>query len=176
MLVFRRAIWPFREMLSGLMREEMPFVTRETRIHLRDAYDHVVQLIDLVETYREMAASLMDVYLSSMSQRLNEVMKVLTIISTIFIPLTFIAGVYGMNFRWDRSPWNMPELGWRWGYLFALLLMAAVALVMVFYFRRHGWIGPPRKDLLSPLEEPQGVHSPPAGRAANGSHAAPPGG
>jgi len=98
--------------------------------------------MDLLETYRELATGLMDVYLSSVSNRMNEVMKVLTIIATIFIPLSFIASLYGMNFNSDKSPWNMPELGWRYGYPFALGLMAAVALGLLVFFWRRGWIGP----------------------------------
>lgn len=146
MLLYRRAIWPLRETVSALLRENQRFIRPETRIYLRDVYDHVVQLMDLVETYRETAASLMEVYLSSVSQRLNEVMKVLTIISTIFMPLTFIAGIYGMNFHTDRSPWNMPELTWRFGYVFSLALMAVVAGAMGLYFRRKGWLGGGQED------------------------------
>jgi magnesium transporter len=100
--------------------------------------------MDLVETFRELGSDLMDVYLSSVSNRLNEVMKLLTIFTTIFIPLTLISGIYGMNFHTDISPWNMPELRWYWGYPFALLLMALVAIGMLIYFRRRGWLGEPR--------------------------------
>jgi magnesium transporter len=110
LLVLRRAIWPQREVFNTLLRDDMPLMTPETRLHLRDCYDHSVQLIDLVETYRELSADLMDVYLSSLSNRTNEIMRVLTVIATIFIPLTFIAGIYGMNFNPERSPLNMPEL------------------------------------------------------------------
>lgn len=139
-LTMRRAIWPLREAVNATIRDIMPFVTDETRVYLRDCYDHTVQIIDLLENYREVASGLMDIYLSSMSNRLNEVMKVLTIISTIFIPLTFIAGVYGMNFHTEKSPWSMPELAWYWGYPLVMLLMAAVAVWMLFYFWRLGWI------------------------------------
>jgi magnesium transporter len=141
LLMLRRTVWPTREMLSHLLRESTPWFTDGTRIYLRDCYDHAVQLIDILETYREIASGLMDVYLSSISNRLNEVMKVLTIIATIFIPLTFIAGVYGMNFDPDTSPWNMPELRWRWGYPACLALMGGLAGVMLFWFWRRGWIG-----------------------------------
>ncbi len=142
LLTLRRAVWPLREALNTLAREACPFITDETRIYLRDCYDHTIQIIDLLENYRDIAASLMEVYLSSVSNRLNEIMKILTIISTIFIPLTFIAGVYGMNFHTEKSPLNMPELTWYLGYPFALALMAGVALAMLYFFRRKGWIGP----------------------------------
>lgn len=149
LLTLRRAIWPQREMINSLIRDESPFVAEPTRIYLRDCYDHAIQLLDMVETYREIASSLVDIYLSSVSARMNEVVKVLTVIATIFIPLTFITGVYGMNFDPTRSPWNMPELGWYWGYPFALGLMAAVAIGLLIYFRRRGWVGkltPRRKN------------------------------
>jgi magnesium transporter len=136
----RRAIWPLREALNVLTRDDSGLVDPETRVFLRDCYDHTVQIIDLVETYRELDADLTDLYLSSLSNRLNEVMKVLTVIATIFMPMTFIAGVYGMNFYTDESPWNMPELRWRMGYPFSLALMALSALGMVGFFRWMGWI------------------------------------
>jgi len=140
LVTLRRAIWPAREAVNVLLREPSPFYSDETRIHLRDCADHAFQLMDLVETYSELAAGLMEVYLSTQSHRMNEVMKVLTIIATIFIPLTFLAGVWGMNFDPKSSPWNMPELLWRWGYPASLSLMAVIALVLVVYFRRRGWI------------------------------------
>lgn len=141
LLHYRRALWPMREAVAMLDRVECPDLRPETRLHLRDCHDHVLQLIDLVETFREVASGLLDVYLSSVSNRMNEVMRVLTVISTIFIPLTFVAGVYGMNFDPDTSPWNMPELRWAWGYPASLLLMCAIAGGMVVYFRRKGWFG-----------------------------------
>jgi magnesium transporter len=141
LLTIRRAIWPHREMVSTLAREDCEYVTPTTRIYLRDCYDHTIQAMDVVETYREIASSLIDVYMSSVSAKLNEIMKVLTIISTIFIPLGFIASVYGMNFRTENSPFNMPELNWYYGYPFALGLMTLVAFSLVFYFWRSGWIG-----------------------------------
>jgi len=141
LLASRRAVWPMREMINQLIRDETPLVTDHTRIFLRDCYDHTVQLMDMIETYREIASSLVDIHLSSLSKRMNEIMKVLTIIATIFIPLGFIAGVYGMNFDPEASPWNMPELGWYLGYPFALGLMGLVAAGLVFYFWREGWIG-----------------------------------
>ena len=144
LLTIRRAIWPQRETFNTLLREETSLVTSETRLHLRDCYDHTAQLIDLIETYRELGADLTDVYLSSVSNRTNEIMRVLTVIATIFIPLTFIAGVYGMNFNTNVSPWNMPELNWFWGYPLALLVMIAVAVGQLVFFRKKGWLGEPR--------------------------------
>ncbi len=141
LLALRRAIWPQREMVNALMRESLTHISDETRPYLRDCYDHTIQLMDVVETYREIASGLADVYLSSTSARMNEVMKVLTIIATIFMPLGFIASLYGMNFDAKASPWNMPELEWYWGYPFALVLMSVVALGFLAYFRRKGWIG-----------------------------------
>jgi magnesium transporter len=149
LLTLRRAVWPLREVLAALERDPGPLVGPETRVYLRDCYDHAIRVIDLVETYRELCADLMDVYLSSVSNRLNDVMRVLTVFSAIFIPLTFIAGVYGMNFHPDASPWNMPELDWRWGYPFALGLMLAVAVGLLAFFARKGWLrsfSKPRND------------------------------
>jgi magnesium transporter len=140
LLEVRRAVWPLREALAALDRDPGELVTAETRVFLRDCYDHVVRVMDLVETYRELCADLMDVYLSSVSNRLNEVMRVLTVFSAIFIPLTFIAGVYGMNFHTDASPWNMPELAWKWGYPFCLGLMLATAGGLLVFFARKGWL------------------------------------
>ncbi len=140
LLALRRAVWPLREAIGGLIREQSTLIRDETRLYLRDCYDHVVRIIDFVETYRELGSDLTDLYLSSVSQRMTEVMKVLTIIATIFIPLTFIAGVYGMNFHTDKSPWNMPELEWYLGYPFALLLMAVVAAGLLAYFWSRGWM------------------------------------
>jgi magnesium transporter len=140
LLRIRRAVWPLREALSTLGREQTPHVQPETRKYLRDLHDQTVQVMDLVETYRDLGSGLTDLYLSSVSNRLNEVMKVLTIISTIFIPLSFIAGIYGMNFDPHASPLNMPELGWRYGYPFALGLMGAIAVVLMGFFWRKGWL------------------------------------
>jgi len=140
LLILRRAIWPQREMVNALTREALPYVTEQTRLYLRDCYDHTFQLMDIVETYREIATGLVDVYLSSVSTRLNEIMKVLTIIATIFIPLSFVTGIYGMNFDRAASPWNMPELAWYWGYPAVMGLMAALAVAMLYYFFRKGWI------------------------------------
>jgi magnesium transporter len=136
----RRVIWPLREAVNSLVRDPSPLIDDDTRVHLRDCYDHLVQIIDLVETYRELCSDLTDLYLSSLSNRMNEVMKVLTIIATIFMPLSFITGVYGMNFHTGDSPWNMPELEWRFGYPYALGLMALTVCGMLWYFRRKGWL------------------------------------
>jgi magnesium transporter len=140
LLVLRRCAWPLRDAMSSLYREPCAFVSDDTRIYLRDCYDHTVQIMDLLENYRDTASSLTEVYLSSASNRLSEIMKVLTIFTTIFIPLSFIAGVYGMNFNTGVSPLNMPELNWYWGYPFALSLMAVVAGVLLLLFRRRGWL------------------------------------
>jgi magnesium transporter len=133
------AVWPMRELISGFS-SRIASVEEQTRLYLRDCYDHIVQVLDLLETDRERTSGLIDVYLSSLSNRMNEIMKVLTIISTIFIPLSFIAGLYGMNFD-TSSPYNMPELKWRYGYLYALTLMGGIAIIMLIYFWRKGWLG-----------------------------------
>lgn len=135
LLGIRRAIWPQREAVNSLIRDEDPLISDTVRVYLRDCYDHCVQIMDGVETYRELTGGLMDVYLSSVGNRQNEVMKVLTIMASIFIPLTFMAGVYGMNFE------NMPELHTPWAYPFLLAAMAVVAVGMIWYFRRKGWLG-----------------------------------
>ncbi|HUR28969.1 MAG TPA: magnesium/cobalt transporter CorA [Planctomycetota bacterium] len=133
LLTLRRATWPQREAINSLLRETNPLIKDETRVYLNDCYDHTVQLMDLLETYRELSSSLLEVWLSSVSNRMNEVMKVLTIISTIFMPLTFIVGVYGMNFT------HMPEIDTWWGYPAVLLLMAVIAVSMLIGFKRKGW-------------------------------------
>lgn len=138
LLSLRRAIWPQRDAINSLIRDGNPLISSEVRVYLRDCYDHVVQVLDIVETYRELAASLMDVYLSSISNKMNEVMKVLTIISTIFIPLTFIAGVYGMNFDTDL-PGNMPELKMPYAYVVCWAVMIAIAIGLIIYFKKRGW-------------------------------------
>jgi magnesium transporter len=140
LLLLRRMLWPQRELLNKLIRDENNLMHEETTIYLRDCYDHTMQIMDLLETYRDMTASMLDVYLSSISYRLNDVMRVLTVIATIFIPLTFIVGVYGMNFSVNtRSPWAMPELNWYYGYPFLWLLMFIIAGGMILYFKRKGW-------------------------------------
>jgi len=138
MVLLRRMLWPQREVISQLLREGHDLIVEDTRIYLRDCYDHTVQIMDLLETYRDMAGSILDIYLSSVSNRLNEIMRVLAVISTIFIPMTFVAGVYGMNF--DRSlPLNMPELGWAYGYPMFWLVMIGIAIGMILFFKRKGW-------------------------------------
>jgi magnesium transporter len=133
LLAMRRAVWPMREEMAILQREETPVFTPETRVFLRDVYDHTVQALEIVESLRETATSVMEIYLSVQNQRLNEVMKVLTVIATLFIPLTFIASIYGMNFQY------MPELHWRYGYAWALGLMGLTAAVLVGFFKKRGW-------------------------------------
>ena len=133
-IFLRRAIWPLREVISAMMRGESPLITPETVIFLRDIHDQTIQVIDTVESSRDILSGLLDIYLSSISNRMNEVMKVLTIIATIFIPLTFIASVYGMNFR------DMPELAWPLGYPLVLLVMLVIAVWMILYFRRKHWL------------------------------------
>ena len=139
LLLLRRILWPQREILSTLVRDDHILIQDETKIFLRDCYDHTIQIMELVESYREMASSLLDVYLSSLSNRMNEVMKVLTIIATIFIPLSFIAGIYGMNFDTELSPWNMPELSSYFGYPVLWLIMIGIACTMLVFFKRNGW-------------------------------------
>lgn len=139
LLVLRRIVWPEREVLSQLSRNEFGFIKSSTKIYLRDIYDHTVQLIDIIETYRELTSNMIDVYLSSQSNRMNEVMKVLTIIATIFMPLSFIVGLYGMNFDPSVSPWNMPELKWYFGYPFVLTIVLFVSGGMLIYFKRKKW-------------------------------------
>jgi magnesium transporter len=139
LLTIRRAIWPQRDAINALIRDGSDLISSEVQVYLRDCYDHTVQVMDMVETYRELATGLMDVYLSAVSNKMNEIMKLLTVVSAIFIPLTFIAGVYGMNFDRAKSPVNMPELGWYWGYPFCLTLMAIVAGGLVFFFWKRGW-------------------------------------
>ncbi|MBD0334089.1 MAG: magnesium/cobalt transporter CorA [Cyanobacteria bacterium Co-bin13] len=139
LMMLRRSVWPQRSIINSLIRDGDELIGSEIRIYLQDCYDHIVQVLDIIETYREIVSSLMDVYLSSISNRMNEVMKVLTVISTIFIPLTFIAGVYGMNFDPDVSPFNMPELEWYWGYPMAWAVMIAIAAALIYYFWRRGW-------------------------------------
>jgi magnesium transporter len=139
LIMLRRYLWPTREVINQLLRDHNDLFTPETRMWMRDVYDHTVQVMDLVESYRDMTASLLDVYLSSMSHRLNESMRTLTIIATIFMPLTFIVGVYGMNFAHSTSRFAMPELGWYWGYPMVWGVMIAVAIGMVVWFKRKHW-------------------------------------
>jgi magnesium transporter len=134
MIFLRRSVWPLREVISGMSRKESALVKETTGIFLRDVYDHTVQVIDTIETYRDFVSGMLDTYLSSISNRMNEVMKILTIFATIFIPLTFVAGIYGMNFSY------MPELGWKWGYFGALAVMAVIGISLLVYFRNKKWL------------------------------------
>jgi magnesium transporter len=133
MIFLRKAVWPLREVVAGLDREEVELISPVTRQHLADVYDHTIQVIETIEVYREMLAGLLEIYLSTVSNRMNEVMKVLTIIATIFIPLTFISGIYGMNFY-------IPEVHWPWGYPVILVVMLLIALTMLAYFRKKKWL------------------------------------
>jgi len=134
LLVMRRAVWPLRDLFNALLRDDSPLFTDLTRVYLRDAYDHAVQVIDNTETMRDLTAGLLDMYLSSVSNRMNETMKVLTVIATIFIPLTFLAGVYGMNFDF------MPELHWTWSYPVLWIVMIGLGVTMFIWFRRKSWL------------------------------------
>jgi len=134
MIFMRKSVWPLREVVAALDRGGSSIIQESTRVYLRDVYDHTVQVMDAVETLRDMLSGMLDIYLSSISNRMNEVMKVLTVFASIFIPLTFIAGVYGMNFA------HMPELEWWWAYPLLWLVMLAVAVTMLVYFRRKRWL------------------------------------
>lgn len=133
-IFLRKSVWPLREMVNNLEKSESPLINKSTLRFFRDVYDHTIQIIDTVETYRDMLSGMLDIYLSSISNRMNEVMKVLTIISTIFMPLTFIAGVYGMNFTY------MPELQWNMGYPAILFSMLGISIIMLYYFKRRKWL------------------------------------
>jgi magnesium transporter len=139
LMKLRRYIWPQRSVINSLIRDSEDLVSQEVKLYLQDVYDHIVQVVDIIENYREIASSLMDVYLSAINNRMNEVMKLLTVISSIFIPLTFIAGVYGMNFNPASSPFNMPELDWFWGYIICLGVMALIAGLQIYFFWKRGW-------------------------------------
>jgi magnesium transporter len=134
MIFLRKSVWPLREVVNSMERGESSLIQDSTTIYLRDVYDHTIQVIDTIETFRDMLSGMLDIYLSSVSNKMNEVMKVLTIIATIFIPLTFIAGNYGMNFEY------MPELGWRWSYPVYWMVVLTVAAFMVMYFKRKKWL------------------------------------
>ena len=145
LITIRRITWPERDKLNDILRSDSSLITDETKIYIRDAYDHCIQIIDVIESLKEIAANNIDMYLSVISNRMNEIMKVLTIISSIFIPLTFIAGIYGMNFSKQDPvtgqimPQNMPELYMEHGYLYTLIIMGAIAIVQMIYFWRKGW-------------------------------------
>jgi magnesium transporter len=153
LIVLRRAIWPLREAVSSLIRDPSKLFSPEIHLYLRDCYDHTVQLLDLIETHRELASDLIAVNLSMVSNRTNDVMKVLTLIATIFMPLTFISGLYGMNFHPESSPYNMPELNWRYGYPFVLGLMLLIAGGMLYFFKRRGWIFTGRSRIAAQFDE-----------------------
>lgn len=139
-LVFlRRTLWPQRDVTSALLHEENGLIGKGTRVYLRDCHDHAAQALDLVDSYRDMGAAILDLLLGTLNTQMNDVMRVLTMIATIFIPLSFVVGLYGMNFD-TGSPFNMPELGWRYGYPLVLLLLGGMATGMLVYFRRKGWI------------------------------------
>lgn len=142
--VLRRYIWPGREVINALLHDESGLIHHDTKVYLRDCYDHSIQIMDLIESHRDVASSLMEMYLSTVGMRTNEIMRVLTVISSIFIPLTFLAGIWGMNFQSEKAgqpmPWNMPELHAPWGYPFCLLFMAAIAAGQIAYFKRKKWL------------------------------------
>ncbi|UCG35283.1 MAG: magnesium/cobalt transporter CorA [Candidatus Omnitrophota bacterium] len=140
MIFLRKSVWPLREVINSLARGESELIQATTLVYLKDLYDHTIQVIDTIETFRDMISGMLDIYLSSISNKMNEVMKVLTIIATIFIPITFIAGIYGMNFNPEASSWNMPELNWRYGYLITWGIILVVVLLMLGYFRRKKWL------------------------------------
>ena len=133
MLYLKKSVWPLREVVNKLERGELTLIKKSTSVYLRDIYDHTIHVIDSIETLRDMLSGILDIYLSSVSNRMNEVMKVLTIIATIFIPVTFIAGIYGMNFS------NIPELGWHWSYLVFWIVVLIIGVTMIIYFKRKKW-------------------------------------
>jgi len=134
MIFFRKQVWPLRELIGALSKGESPLVHESTSIYLRDVHDHTIQIIDTIESFRDMLSGMIDMYLSTISNKMNEIMKVLTIIATIFIPLTFVAGIYGMNFRY------MPELEWRWGYFMVWSVMLVIAVLLLSFFKKRKWL------------------------------------
>jgi len=134
MIYLRKQIWPIREMINSLVKGESSLLNESTSLYFRDVYDHTIQIIDTIESYRDILGGMLDIYLSTMGNRMNEVMKVLTIIATIFIPITFIAGVYGMNFKF------MPELDWRWGYFMVWGIVVVVVGIMIGFFKKKQWL------------------------------------
>ncbi|MFV0415575.1 MAG: magnesium/cobalt transporter CorA [Chthoniobacterales bacterium] len=139
LLQSRRAAWPHREIFNSLLRDDSELIHPETHVFLRDCYDHTTQIIDMVETYRDLAASLMDLHFASLDSRTNDIMRVLTLVSVFFLPLTFLAGVYGMNFD-TESKWNMPELSWKFGYEYFWLFCLLISTFMFWYFKRRKWL------------------------------------
>ncbi|HEX3656175.1 MAG TPA: magnesium/cobalt transporter CorA [Pirellulales bacterium] len=154
----RRAVWPLRDTLNLLARETSQWFDDDARMHLRDCFDHTARVIELTEMYRELGADLTELYLSSQSNRMNEVMRVLTIIATLFMPLSFITGVYGMNFNPGASKWNMPELNWRYGYPAVLAVLWVIAFSMLAFFYRKGWLKS-FAPMSPPLDGPDAGHS-----------------
>ena len=134
MIFLRKSVWPLREVINTMERGDSQLMREPTHLYLRDVYDHTIRIIETIEVSRDILSGILDIYLSSISNKINAVMKVLTIIATIFMPLTFIAGIYGMNFRY------MPELGWRWGYPSVLILMAVIGILMLVFFRSKKWL------------------------------------
>jgi magnesium transporter len=134
MILLRKAVWPLREVVGNLSRSDSPLIAKLSVLYFRDIYDHTIQVIDTIETYRDMLSGMLDIYLSAVSNRMNEVMKVLTVIATIFMPLTFLAGVYGMNFKY------MPELEWPWAYFALWGVMVSIAVVMMIFFKKKRWL------------------------------------
>ncbi len=134
LIILRKAVWPLRENINKILKQEIELISKSSMIYFRDIYDHIIHTIDVIETSRDMVSSLMDIYLSSISNRMNEIIKVLTIFSTIFIPLTFIVGLYGMNFIY------LPEFQWRYGYVFVWVIILLVAGSMLLFFRKKKWI------------------------------------
>jgi magnesium transporter len=139
MITLRKSVWPLRELVNNIEKTESKLIDKSTDLFFRDVYDHTIQVIDSVETYRDSLSGMVDLYMSSISNKMNQVMQVLTIIATIFIPLTFIAGIYGMNFDPNASPFSMPELGWYWGYVSVWILMFIITIVMLIYFKKKKW-------------------------------------
>ncbi|MFT5658159.1 MAG: magnesium transporter [Gammaproteobacteria bacterium] len=140
LILLRRNLWPQREVIRGLLRNDGGFIKESTLLYLRDCYDHTIQILELMENYREMATSMLDIYVSSTSNHLSEVMRVLTMIATVFIPLTFVVGLYGMNFSHADSPWAMPELHWYYGYPIVLVIMLTITVGMLIYFKKKKWL------------------------------------
>jgi len=134
MIYLRKQIWPIREIINGLVKSESSLIQEQMHVYFRDVYDHTIQIIDTIESYRDILAGMLDIYLSTVSNKMNEVMKVLTIIATIFIPITFVAGIYGMNFKF------MPELEWRWGYVMVWAIIVVVAGIMIGFYKKKKWI------------------------------------
>ena len=134
MIYLRKQIWPIREIVNSLVKSESSLVQKQMHVYFRDVYDHTIQIIDTIESYRDILAGMLDIYLSTLSNKMNEVMKVLTIIATIFIPITFIAGIYGMNFKF------MPELEWRWGYAMVWAVIVVAVGIMIGFFKKKQWL------------------------------------